>query len=103
MWGAYMEYIKNFFDWMKNNKVWVFSCIGIIIVLFIITKTSSKESMTDMDMTPKEMNNIEVSDDADHTLLTNEKLSTSIFSLLRVRFCPRPVPQQKTEGYTLIS
>lgn len=64
---------------MKNNKVWVFGGIGIIILaLFFIMNTSSKESMTDMNMLPKENNNIEVSDNTDPAPLTDKELVIEI-------------------------
>ncbi|MBD5445414.1 MAG: DUF5050 domain-containing protein [Lachnospiraceae bacterium] len=74
-----MEYIKNFFDWMKNNKVWVFVGVGILLsVLFFIMNNSSKERMTDIDMLPKEMNNIEVNNEIDHYSLADKELVIEI-------------------------
>lgn len=57
----------NFFTWMKNNKVWVAGCIGIIALsLFLVIHTGSKNSMADRAIASKEQNNVEAEDDADY-------------------------------------
>ena len=64
---------------MKNNKVWVFGGIGIIILaLFFTMNTGSKDNLDDMDTNPKETNNIDVSDDADYDSLTDKELTIEI-------------------------
>ncbi|MBD5522696.1 MAG: DUF5050 domain-containing protein [Lachnospiraceae bacterium] len=64
---------------MRNNKVWVFGCIGIVILVLLFTMNiGSKDSLDDMDTNPKETNNIDISDDADHDSLTDKELTIEI-------------------------
>ncbi|MDE6663941.1 MAG: DUF5050 domain-containing protein [Lachnospiraceae bacterium] len=74
-----MEYRKNFLAWMKNNKVWVFCGVGIILlVLFLTMHIGRKDSVIDMDTDSKATNSIEVSDDADQDSLTDKEFVIEI-------------------------
>lgn len=74
-----MKYINKFFARIKNNKVWVFGGIGIILLVLLFTiHIGSKGSIPDIDMASKEMDNIEVSNETEHDSLTDKELAIEI-------------------------
>lgn len=68
-----MKNIKKIFTWIIRNKVWLLCGVGGIAIfsLFFAIYTSGKGSMTDIDNTLKETNNIEVNG--------NDNISEDIF------------------------
>ncbi len=70
-----MKIIRKMFKWIKKNRKWVFSGIGVTIVSLLFTMLfNSKDSTIGIDDTQKEMNNINVDGDVHGNVYQNSTI-----------------------------
>lgn len=70
-----MKIIRKIFKWIKKNRKWVFSGIGVTILSLLFNMLfNSKDNTIDIDNTRKEMNNINVDGDVHGNVYQNSTI-----------------------------